>query len=213
MQAEQISGGISHAILSEAFARMKLRFVAQALPWSRCLDAVRQGRFDAVIDNAPDPSLLHGQHPTAFYPLALFARADTVVPRFSWDAMRAKSVGMVRGFDYTAAILNYKAWNKDLSDSDEMMLKKLAAKRFDYMILDIFSAPILSRELGVPLRQLEPLVDATPLYVSFHKERTALAQGFDRAVAGMISDGTLERIYQAHGGLSYRALQKSTPPP
>ncbi|WP_137937945.1 transporter substrate-binding domain-containing protein [Chitinivorax sp. B] len=207
-----VSGG-TFAMLTEAFRRLGLRFQANELPWPRCLEYVKSGRYDAVIDNAPSPHFISGQHPTGNYPLGVYVLDTFPQTTFSWSAMQGKTIGMVRGYDYTAKITSFKGWHPNYATTDEDMLRKLARHRYDYVVLDPYTAPILAERLQIKIRVLTPLLDSTKLYLTFNKNKRELAAAYDRVVGEMIKDGTLEKIYKEQMPYGYQAIMQMSVSP
>lgn len=125
----------------------------------------------------------------------MYVRQNFPQTTFSWEDMKGKFVGMVRGYDYTEKIKNFDGWVPIFSTTDELLIKKLHAKRYDYVILDIFAVPILSERLGIKIKMLTPLIDSTKLYLVFNKNNAEIAKEYDKVIGKMIQDGTMDSIY------------------
>ena len=205
-EKNRIIKGISFDVYTEAFRRLNVHFTAREIPWPRCLKYVEEGKYDAVIDNGASASFLNGMFPTGFYPLAMYVRNNFPQNTFSWKDMKGKSVGMVRGYDYTEKIINFEGWVPRFSNTDELLIKKLHEKRYDYVILDIFSAPILSERLGKKIKMLTPLIDSTNLYLVFNKNNAEIAKEYDKVIGKMIQDGTIDSIYLKYLSKSYTEI-------
>jgi len=205
---DDIKNGISFRVYQEAFRRLGVTFEAHALPWPRCLRAVEAGIYDAVIDNANLEPFVAGNHPTASYPLAVYVRADFPVDTFSWEFMQGKRIGMVRGYDYTPTIANFKGWRPRYFNNDEQLLRVLQAGRIDYALGDLYSVPILSARIDTEIKRLRPLVDSTDLYLVFNADRTDLMRRYDAVISDMIEDGTLDAIYLEFMPLSYSDVMR-----
>ena len=104
----------------------------------------------------------------------VYVRDDFDQTKFSWESLTGKTVGFVRGYDYTERIKKYRGWIKELSSNDEQLLVKLKVKRYDYVILDTYVAPLLAEKLDIKIRKLEPEIDSTNLYLSFNKQHTEI---------------------------------------
>ncbi|OQW92235.1 MAG: ABC transporter substrate-binding protein [Beggiatoa sp. IS2] len=206
----EIVNGISFDVYTEAFRRLQMDFETIEIPWSRCLKYVEDGEYDAVIDNAALEPFLYGKFPTAIYPLAIYVRHDFPQETFSWDEMKGKTVGMVRGYDYTEKVKQFEGWKKELADTDEQMLRKLQKNRYDYVVLDIFAAPILAKQLGIELKKLNPLIDVTTLYLVFGKHKAEIAKQYDQVIGKMIQEGLLDTIYKKYLPYSYTDLMNMT---
>jgi len=202
----KIVKGISHDIHEEAFKRLDLKFERSVMSWSRCVAQVENGVYDAVIDNAPVAPFIYGKVPTGVYPLGVYVLGDSTESKFTWDKMKDKKVGMVRGYDYTESIINFKDWKVKHAKSDHQMLLKLKAKRTDYAILDIFSASIIAKKADVNIKMLTPLVDSTNLYLVFNKDKQALASLYDNAIQSMVDDGTMNKIYKTYLEYDYSQI-------
>ncbi|MCG9692333.1 transporter substrate-binding domain-containing protein [Vibrio sp. Isolate22] len=83
---------------------------------------VKMGRYDAVIDNASLQPFITGKNPTAHYALAIYVRSDFPQNDFSWEMLRGKVIGVVRGYDYTKSIRDFDGWIKEPTTTDELML-------------------------------------------------------------------------------------------
>lgn len=204
----KISKGISFDIYTEVFRRLQMDFETIELPWKRCLQFVAEGKYDAVIDNAALEPFLYGKFPTAIYPLAIYVRHDFPQETFAWGGMKDKTVGMVLGYDYTEKIKKFTGWKGDFANTDEQMLKKLQGNRYDYVVLDIFAAPILAKQLNLEIKQLKPVVDVTMLYLVFGKHKKELAEQYDQMIGKMIQEGVLDAIYKRYLPYNYTDLMK-----
>lgn len=83
----------------------------------------------------------------------------------------------------------------------------LEKSRVDMIILDYFSAPILSREQDVRIHALTPFIDSTPLYLCFGKQKADLLPAYNKALQQMQDEGVLDRIYLRYLGEDYRTLK------
>ena len=207
--AEQgrLTEGISIEIHQEVARRLGMKLSLIELPWGRCEQYVSTRLADGILDNAPLPGCHHPDLATAFYPLAAYVRTDSPLHNFSWEMARGMKVGMVRGYDYTEKIKRYDGWVPIKAHSDKQLLLLLEKSRVDMIILDYFSAPILSKEQDVPIRTLSPFIDSTPLYLCFGEQRAALLPAYSKALQQMLEEGVLDRIYLRYLGEDYRTLK------
>lgn len=204
----KIKRGISYDIYTEAFKRIGIKFTADILPWKRCLKYVEHGKYDAVLDNGIEGPFLPSRVPISAYPLAIYVRQDFPLNRFSWDAINGKHVGMVLGYEYTPKVIGQKYWNNHYASSDAKLVAMLNKKRFDYVLLDIFSATEIAKEQGVELKRLEPLVDLAHAYLVFNLNHGKLAEQFDASLNAMIKDGSIDEIYQRYSKWTYRQMME-----
>ena len=196
VENSSITAGLSHDIIKEAFRRLEVNVVMDSIPWPRCESYVMNGKYDAIIDNSLiDDPFIRGKYPATKYTLAVYVRDDFEQTKFSWESLDGKNVGFVRGYDYTERIKKYRGWIKELSANDERVLLKLKVKRYDYVILDTYGAPLLAEKLDIKIRKLEPEIDSTNLYLSFNKQHTAILTAYDEVISQMIDDGTMDKLY------------------
>ena len=150
VENNSITAGLSHDIIKEAFRRLEVNVVMDSIPWPRCESYVMNGKYDAIIDNSLiDDPFIRGKYPATKYTLAVYVRDDFEQTKFSWESLDGKNVGFVRGYDYTERIKKYRGWIKELSANDERVLLKLKVKRYDYVILDTYGAPLLAEKLDI----------------------------------------------------------------
>ncbi len=204
----RIVRGISYDIFTEAFSRLEKSFRADLVPWPRCLKYVKGGMYDAVIDNRAMEPFVSGTTPTAVMPLAIYVRKDFPHDTFSWKLMEGRRVCMVRGYDYPEKILKFEGWKKDFANNEEQMLKVLKKGRYDYVLGDIFSAPILAEKIGADIRMLRPLIDSLLMYLCFNREQGDIMKEYDDTVREMIKDGTMDKIYRKYTQYSYSETMK-----
>lgn len=201
--------GISYEMLKTAFSRMGVSFQLDFVPWERCKQMVINGVvFDAILDATENADLIVGENPTSMYPIALFKRPSpsVEVDAFDWSVGENKSVGRVLGYAYNSFEEKMTAWNFDYSTDDRTMIQKLALFRTDFIIGDMFSTHILAEEMDLDIKMLQPFMSVDNLYLAFNPQHQAIQSQFDRVVAGMIDDGTLDRIYQQSIGYTYAEL-------
>ena len=206
----KIVKGVSYEIYQEAFKRLGWQVEMDHLPWPRCLKHVEQGSYDAAIDSVSRDKFVHGKNPTAFFPLAIYVRDNFPMPGFSWELMEGKRVGMVNGYYYSERIQAFDGWTEDRSADENQLVRMLNASRFDYILLDILSAPIISRRNNITLKQLEPLIDSSSLYLLFNHQKEVMMRKYDGVISDMIEDGFVDDVYQKHLPFSYRRMLEST---
>ncbi|HDZ8914367.1 substrate-binding periplasmic protein [Aeromonas hydrophila] len=200
--------GISVEIHQEVAHRLGMKLTLIELPWGRCEQYVNTELADGILDNAPLPGCHHSDLATAFYPLAAYVRSDSPLQIFSWEMAKGLKVGMVRGYDYTEKIRSFTGWEPIKAHSDKQLLLMLEKSRVDMIVLDYFSAPILSKEQDVKIRALTPFMDSTPLYLCFGKHKADLLPAYNKALQQMLDEGVLDRIYLRYLGEDYRTLKE-----
>lgn len=208
----QIKSGISYELYQEIFKRLHWSVVIDVLPWSRCIKWVEKGVYSAALDSVPRKGTIHGKHPTAFFPLAVFVRDSFPQHNFSWKRMTGKRVGMVSGYVYTETIRNFVGWEEYRARDEGHMIRMLKANRLNFILLDLLSAPILSKDNNVSIRQLQPIVDSALLYPIFNPMFESQMQQFDQTLAELIEQGVADKIYRKYSPYSYKQLDKLSMP-
>lgn len=202
-------GGISVEILREAAVRAGLRPAFVELPWNRCLQNVRDGLTDAVIDAATREEFLQGPSSFSVYTNTFWVRADDPVQVFDVTALRDHRIGLVDGYIYPedlSAMLRPPAYQVEFSVDDSVNVRKLAFRRVDAIIGDYIATTLLARENGYSLRALQPPHSFDRLYPSFNKDRAGLQERIDAALAAMLEEGFVDRLYRSRFNISLYEL-------
>jgi polar amino acid transport system substrate-binding protein len=188
--------GLSVRVLKEAALRAGLRAEFHDRPWKRCLNEVRHGRMDAVIDAAARDGFLYG--PTSFstYTNTFWVRQDSTLQEFTLDAFQGKLVGMVDGYAYPDALSKNPPFSVDFSVDEQTMLRKLATERVDAVVADLVSTTRNASMNKLAVRPLLPSHSVDRLYPSFHKNRRELHARIDAALRQMLDDGFIDAVYQ-----------------
>ncbi len=203
VQEEAAVSGISFDVLRAAAERVGLSAHFQELPWNRCLEMVRQGRIDAVLDAAKRDEFLQGPTSYSEYNNTFWVRADSEITEFSFDALRGKRIGLIDGYKYPDALtrdIEAAQMVIDSSVDDATAIRKLAFSRVDVIIGDFVSTLLFSREHNLQIRALTPTHSADPLYPSFNPDRAELQRAIDSELAAMHADGAIDSIYEKYLG-------------
>ncbi|QNM97249.1 substrate-binding periplasmic protein [Chitinimonas koreensis] len=202
--------GVTVEVHTEAFKRIGSEVEFRNVPWERCKSSVAKGEYTALMDGSADPAagLIVGPVPNAFYPTAIFVRKDFPGDTFSWEAMKGKTVGTVRGYEYSEKVEKFTGWRRDEATNDEQSMDKLKGKRYDYLLTDTFTAMAMSKKLGFEVKMLKPALSSQDLFLNFAGKDKDLAEKHGAALRDMIKDGTMDRIYRKYLPYGYTDLQK-----
>lgn len=88
------STGITVDILREAARRAGLKVSFRELPWNRCLQNVRDGEFDAVLDAAERTEFLRGPVSFSLHTYSFWIRDDVIVADFVRTLIFARESGL-----------------------------------------------------------------------------------------------------------------------
>lgn len=197
--------GISVDILREATVRagMAARFLE--LPWNRCLDMVRSGEMDAVIDAAKRPEYLQGPNSFSYYTNTVWVRDDFPADSLDFGAFQEKTIGLINGYKYPDSLwseLRSAGMIIVYSVDDGANIRKLAFARVDAIIGDFVGTLTFAKENDLKLKPLSPTHSADRLFPSFNRNKGELHSRIDAALAAMIADGSIDRVYRRHLGMS-----------
>lgn len=180
------------------------------LPWNRCLELVKQGAgMDAVLDAARRPGYLQGPTSINVYTNTFWVRAASPATRFETSALRGASIGLVRGYSYPESLLRLiekTNMSVEYAKSDIGNLRLLEAGRIDFMIGDYVGTWLQARAEGVDVRPLRPDHSADRLYTSFSETRADVQRRFEAALASLVDEGVVSRVYRERLGVDLTDL-------
>lgn len=88
------------------------------------------------------------------------------------------------------------------SIDDGVNIRKLAFGRVDATVGDYVATPRFAEENGLDLKPLSSAHSADSPYPSFNKSKADLHEMIDEQLAEMMTDGTIEEVYQRYLGKS-----------
>lgn len=203
------SHGISVDILREAADRADLTAYFEELPWNRCLEMVRQGEFDAVVDALIRPEYLQGPTSFSLYANLFWVQDGSPYQAPEMSEMAGARLGLVAGYDYPPDLLDQAAQLKltiEYSVDDWANIRQLAFGRVDVIVADFVGTHIYATEQGLAVHPLTPAHSVDSLYPSFNSTKAGMQHAIDGAIRGMLEDGTVDRIYEDHIGVSFSEI-------
>lgn len=201
--------GISVDILREAAARADLVATFEELPWNRCLEMVRQGELDAVVDAAIRTEYLQGPASFSLYANLFWVRDDSSYMDPEMSDMAGARLGLVAGYDYPANLMEQASdlnLTIEYSVDDWANIRQLAFGRVDVILADFVGTHIYAAEEGLSVHPLSPAHSVDSLYPSFNREKAGMQRAIDAAIREMLEDGTVDRIYMDHIGVSFSEI-------
>ncbi|MBI2379632.1 MAG: transporter substrate-binding domain-containing protein [Gammaproteobacteria bacterium] len=204
----RISGGISHAILQAAFARMKQPVELVALPWKRCEQAALAGQFAGVIDNTVMPGFITAGKPTSFFIIGVLVHADDAEREFRWELMVGQPVGAVLGYSYLPVVRRFDGWRRVDVRGERELLLGLGKKYYRYALCDGLVCPTFARQMGARVRFLKPYLGAQPMYLVLTPEHAELAARYGKALDELFAEGLVEELYRRHLGRGYEDVAR-----
>lgn len=194
--------GIHVDIVRELCKRNGIEADIQLRPWKRALAEVKNGDADAIFS----PRKTDERAQFLYYPSEPLDMERTVIVGLQGkglsvtklDDLEGTSVGVVRGYSYDPEFDTNQEINKDESNDDMMMLRKLAGGRTEFAAAsDEGAAQFLSIQLGIQLETIYVL-NETPNYIAFSKtlgeKGKVLAEQFGKTLRQLKEEGVIENI-------------------
>jgi polar amino acid transport system substrate-binding protein len=180
--AELPSGGSMTELINRAFAASGNIVRIDFLPWARGTLELKHGKYDGIFPCWPEDisaNLYITSRPLGYSELGFFVRRDSPINFSNLGELRGRKVGGARGYIYPQHILDSGIQIEE-ANSDFINLRKLAAKRFDLILLE--------RRVGDYLLSLNPDLQRKIVWQGTVLERTPLSIGFAQPKMGQPKD-------------------------
>lgn len=205
--------GISIDIVRHVAQEMNQVIELNHLPWKRCLQQVQSGKIDAVIDAAKRDAFLQGPTSVGLFSNTVWVhQGDPLRFLKSYADLKGRKVGFVDGYKYPKDFTDIEDLKIDYSLDDLTALRKLSAKRVDFVVADITNTYAAIKNFNLNIKPLRPTPSADKLYISFNKNKTALQKEFDRTLLKLLNEGQVDAIYQKHIQQTFSDIVKSIQP-
>jgi len=205
--------GVSIEILKQAAQRADLKPSFQELPWNRCLQMVKAGEIDAVIDAAKRKEYLQGDITHSVYTNTFWVRADDPVKEIDIEHFNGRSIGLVAGYKYAEpldSILADARLKKEYSKDDTTNIRKLSFGRIDVIIGDYVGTRSFADKNGLSLRPILPSYSVDRLYPSFNLQKSDVHERLNEGLRAITKEGIVDAIYKRALGITFTALSHST---
>lgn len=197
--------GIFIDLVREAFRRSGTPITITAYPWARAIAMLENGETDAlctIYKSAQRETFADFSQAVVPDIQSLFVRREAEF-RFdgSLESLRGRTIGTVEGYSYgetfDEAFKNGTLRSEPVNLIDRNV-EKLLDGRIDMFVEGKYVALYTMKKMGVAerVRELEPDVRRTQLYLAFSKKRNrvALLTQFNEALDSMKKDGTYQKI-------------------
>ena len=144
------NGGSMIELTKRAFAVSGHTARIDFRPWARAQQEMRQGKYDGILLLWPEEVTAAGllaSRPLAYSELGFFVRKESPLAFSTLEQLKGQRVGVARGYDYPDSIMNAGIVPEEAVD-DLANLRKLAAKRFDLVLLE--------HQVGIDLLRQHP---------------------------------------------------------
>ncbi|MFH1479438.1 MAG: transporter substrate-binding domain-containing protein [Candidatus Omnitrophota bacterium] len=196
--------GIAVDIAREAFKAEGIDVEFDVMNYDRGMSLVKNGEAVGCFD-APRTQEIEDVYHWHDEPLFtgksyFYARSDYIGTLTSVKDIGNRTLGLTQGYGYGDAIDMNDEINKVYSKTDEIILKKLIAKRVDFIVLYDRVADYLISNLNVRA-EIKPvsLSEATDLYIAFSRKHPLGKKYCDIFSSGMRKikeNGTYEKIFK-----------------
>lgn len=196
-------------IAQTVFGKDKLDY--QLMPWSRAVEAAREGQLEAVAGatQVDAEGFVFGTEPMGMSVNVIITRRGSNFRYQGPESLAALKLAAVQDYSYGEEVDAYIAANRDkvdlLSGDDVTVqnLRKLLAKRVDAVIEDMNVAEYSLAAQGMDgLVEIHPIDHATPLYIAFapgNPAATEQARKLDEGVRSLRRSGALSRLLGRYG--------------
>ncbi len=194
--------GIAVDIARAAFAAVGVNVEFDVMNYDRGMVLVREGMaigcFDAPRTNEIENVYLWHDEPLFSAVGYFYATSDYAGTVHSVDEVIGKKVGLTQGYGYGDVMDLETRMTKEYSKTDTVIIKKLIAKRLDFIVLYEKIADYLIPKLNVQ-GKIKPVGKATyiDLYIAFskgHSEGKNSRDIFSRGFRKIKNDGTYQKI-------------------
>ncbi|SMC29310.1 extracellular solute-binding protein, family 3 [Andreprevotia lacus DSM 23236] len=196
--------GASIDLVLAAFKAVGVPVNVESGSYVRCMQLVREGRFDALIDVAQNderrPQLLWPRQPMLLLELHLVGNKPRGNDSAGFERMQSRRVGITRGYEYPNRMLTQPGIQLVESPSELGNFRHLALGDLDFMLLSRGTLATLLSQLTVSERQHIHdwgAIDTLPLYLAFgpgKPEHQQAADAFDRGMQQLRKSGDDQRI-------------------
>lgn len=165
-------GGSMLALVRRAFAATGNSVQIDVLPWARAQLQLSHGKYDGLLrlwPNEVEAAKLISSRALDYSELGFFMRVDTPIKFTDLSQLRGQRVGAARGYLYPQHVMDSGIVAED-GASDLINLRKLAAKRFDLILLE--------RRVGEHLLSQNPEFAELIVWQGTVLERTPMSIGF-----------------------------------
>lgn len=169
------SGFLIEIILSVS-ATMNMEVTFKQYPWSRCLEAVKKGRADAMMNLFKTKERLEFMYFSdniLAYEVNRFFKLKTVAVDYSGDltALTSLKMGGIRNYSYGPEFDAMTFPRIFRLETEEDLIKSLINKRCDIIVGNETVIHLLKNRMGLDdvIESISPQVSKAPLYLGFSK--------------------------------------------
>lgn len=206
--ADLPNGGISLDVITTVLERAGYNVSAEILPWQRAMDGVQSGTYDILGNLFALPELeAHLTFSDPFYEteIRFLAPRGSEFAYRGLDSLRPYTIAVGAGYIYEGEFDAAEDLNKTIVTNVVQGVRMVASGRVD---LTLDSVDVLIYTLARKTPELAPQLVILPdrlasqsLHMAIrnsHPMRENILKDFNRVLAEMRADGSLDRLLAAH---------------
>jgi len=196
--------GASLDLVAAAFAAAGWQVQFESGSYTRCMQLVRDGHFDALVDVAQNderkPQLLWPKQALLILELHLVSSQPRGNAPLGFEAMQHKRVGITLGYEYPNRMLSQPDIHLVESPSELGNFHHLARGDLDFMLLSRGTLATLRDKLTKEERRHIydwGQIDELPLYLAFSlhtAEGQQAAEAFDQGITTLRKSGRAQQV-------------------
>lgn len=191
--------GFVDVVASEAFRRAGVQLRLVRMPAERGLINANAGIDDGDVSRiagleAQYPNLIRVPEKLLDWEFAAFSKTATLPP--TWDVIRARRVGHVRGWKIYEQQLTGVPGAVTADDSSQLF-RQLQFDRIDVALHERWLGLSFIKRLDLKgVTALEPLLAKREMYIYLNKRHAALVPKIAEALRAMKAEGLYDRLYR-----------------
>jgi polar amino acid transport system substrate-binding protein len=199
--------GIDVDVVREAAKRVGINVLFTSLPWARALIQVNTGKVDAIFSISKTPERMRlldfADTHLSVERKVFFTNKNSPLVITKFGDLNGKKLGLVRGNNYGDKLAAQTGFERYEASSQELLLRMLAANRFDAAITSDLVGYCTARTLGLTdhFVQSPLVVTESNLYIAFSKSKGTAAKHwaneFGKVLSQMRAEGYFDKASKA----------------
>lgn len=204
--ASEAAAGFYPAVLQAAFAQFGTPIVVKAVPWKRALLELERGvaGVGGIYKNDERSAKFDYSDPIFVERIAVYYSTRNAIDFRSIHDLYGKRIGIIRGWSYGDDLDLARKYDQVIVEEvngDQQNFKKLASGRLDAVLAVVESGERMLEDGAGELAYIKmsnTLLASHPAYLAFSKKENRLEtlKLFNKALAAMKKDGSLEKLFQ-----------------
>lgn len=194
--------GLEVDVTLEVCRRLNLECNIEVMRWNRALTLAKEGKVDGVLMPVFTPEraqyLYFTSESSGRERIAVMALQGSGLRTQTIDDLRHEKFGVVLGYSYGAEFDQRADLARDVSPSNEVLLRRMQLKRVRVAVSDMAVLQYVARQNGYAPLDVVAVLSDNPQYIAFSKaigtRAENLAARFSKALKDLHDDGTFRSI-------------------